>query len=256
MLLIRIHSSLNPWLKCTPHLVVCMIVSPSDPSKAGSTHSWNMQENQFFVQSVRSDVAGSHSRPMQLPSSCASYEPPSTRMLRVNQSVERYSFAAGYLTETEIYLFGTFSITTSFSSRLPPEVFAMSVLWPSLVFITIPLLHFPPTSAYEYDYVIIGGGVCGLRVANRLSELPGVTVAVIEAGAAVQNNPNVTNVDDFTLALGTSIDWQYESTSQTYAAGQKIAYHSGKALGGSSTINGMPHLFKAFVGLVVPDLLR
>jgi choline dehydrogenase-like flavoprotein len=105
--------------------------------------------------------------------------------------------------------------------------------------IALSLLCSSPTLAFEYDYVIIGGGTCGLTVANRLSELPNVTVAVVEAGASVLNNPNVTNVDDFTVALGTPIDWQYESTNQTYAAGQKIEYHSGKALGGSSTINGM-----------------
>ena len=107
---------------------------------------------------------------------------------------------------------------------------------PSVADCFAPLLLSSVVSAFEYDYIIIGGGVCGLTVANRLSELANVTVAVIEAGGSVLNNPNVTNVDDFTVALGTSIDWQYESTDQTYAAGQKIAYHSGKALGGCSTI--------------------
>ena len=106
--------------------------------------------------------------------------------------------------------------------------------------LTISFLCTPsPSRALAYDYIIIGGGTCGLTVANRLSELPNVTVAVIEAGASVLNNPNVTNVDDFTVALGTPIDWQYKSTNQTYAVGQQITYHSGKALGGSSTINGM-----------------
>ena len=109
--------------------------------------------------------------------------------------------------------------------------------FPSLL--PLLLLHSCRVAAFEYDYIIIGGGTCGLTVANRLSELSNVTVAVIEAGASVLNNPNATNVDDFTVALGTPIDWQYESTKQTYAAGQNIEYHSGKALGGCSTINGM-----------------
>lgn len=89
-----------------------------------------------------------------------------------------------------------------------------------------------------YDFIIIGGGTAGLTVANRLSELPHITVAVIEAGDQVFNNPNVTDVNGFTLAAGTQIDWQYTSTNQSHALGQTIAYHSGKALGGTSTING------------------
>jgi choline dehydrogenase-like flavoprotein len=89
-----------------------------------------------------------------------------------------------------------------------------------------------------YDFVIIGGGTAGLAIANRLTELPHITVAVIEAGASVQANPVVSTITDFTLSWDSSIDWQYESTNQTYAEGQPITYHSGKALGGSSTING------------------
>ena len=111
-------------------------------------------------------------------------------------------------------------------------------VWPNLVGLFTTLLQLSSVSAFKYDYIIVGGGVCGLTIANRLSKLPNVTVAVIEAGSYVLNNTLVTNVDDFTVAWGTSIDWQYESTNQTHAAGQKIAYHSGKALGGSSTING------------------
>jgi choline dehydrogenase-like flavoprotein len=106
-------------------------------------------------------------------------------------------------------------------------------------FLILSFVHHAATSSLEYDYIIIGGGTCGLTIANRLSEVPYTRVAVVEAGASVINNENVTNVDDFTVALGTPIDWQYESTNQIYAAGQKIEYHSGKALGGSSTINGM-----------------
>lgn len=92
--------------------------------------------------------------------------------------------------------------------------------------------------AVGYDFLIIGGGTSGLVIANRLSELPNVTIAVIEAGREVDNNPNVTNIDNFLQAIGTPIDWQYLSSPQIYAAGQRVPYASGKALGGSSTING------------------
>lgn len=91
----------------------------------------------------------------------------------------------------------------------------------------------------EFDFIIVGGGTAGLTLANRLTEFPHVTVAVIEAGGEVINNPNVTDPNSFTVALGTAIDWQYESVNQTHAGDQKIAYNSGKALGGTSTINGM-----------------
>lgn len=94
------------------------------------------------------------------------------------------------------------------------------------------------TTVLAYDFVIIGGGTSGLVIANRLSEIPNITVAVIEAGFSVLNNINVSRVDAFTLALNTPIDWQYETTSQTYAGGRTLEYNAGKALGGTSTING------------------
>jgi choline dehydrogenase len=75
-------------------------------------------------------------------------------------------------------------------------------------------------------------------VANRLSEDPSVTVAVIEPGTDQRNNPNVTDWENFTLAFGTSIDWNYTSITQPGADNREIALHQGKAWGGTSTING------------------
>ncbi|KAF4167606.1 hypothetical protein CNMCM6936_004663 [Aspergillus lentulus] len=93
----------------------------------------------------------------------------------------------------------------------------------------------------KYDYIIIGGGTSGLAVANRLSVDPSVNVLVLEAGGSVRNNANVTNVDGYGLAFGTDIDWQYQSVNQPYAGNLSQVLRAGKALGGTSTINGMAY---------------
>lgn len=62
-----------------------------------------------------------------------------------------------------------------------------------------------PAAPAKYDYIVVGGGTSGLVVANRLSELNNVTVAVIEAGASVFNNENVTNVNGYGLAFGMEV---------------------------------------------------
>ncbi|KAG0648550.1 Glucose oxyHydrase [Hyphodiscus hymeniophilus] len=95
--------------------------------------------------------------------------------------------------------------------------------------------------AASYDYVIIGGGTCGLVIANRLTELANITVAVIEAGGSVYNNVNVTNPSNYGAAFGTSIDYANSTTNQVYANGKSAVMRAGKALGGTSTINGMAY---------------
>lgn len=89
-----------------------------------------------------------------------------------------------------------------------------------------------------YDYVIVGGGTSGLVVANRLSEDPNVSVLVIEAGDSVLDNPDVTAAGGYGKAFGSPIDYQYETVNQTSAGGSKQVLRAGKALGGTSTING------------------
>lgn len=90
----------------------------------------------------------------------------------------------------------------------------------------------------SYDFVIVGGGTSGLVVANRLSEMSGFTVAVIEAGDSVLKNVNVSTVTGYGKAFGTEIDWAYQTEDQTYAGGSKQIMRAGKAIGGTSTING------------------
>ncbi|KAI1661826.1 putative GMC oxidoreductase [Daldinia decipiens] len=93
-----------------------------------------------------------------------------------------------------------------------------------------------------FDYVIAGAGTCGLVLANRLSEDPNIQVAIVEPGDDVRNNPNVTDVGAFLRALNTEIDWQYATTPQPGADNKSIPFHAGKAIGGTSTINGMTYI--------------
>ncbi|TQN70513.1 Glucose oxidase [Colletotrichum shisoi] len=91
------------------------------------------------------------------------------------------------------------------------------------------------------DYVIVGGGTSGLALANRLSENPAVSVLIIEAGGSVFDNVNVTNPNGYGLAFGTDIDFAFQTTNQTYGGGSVQTMRAAKALGGTSTINGMAY---------------
>lgn len=97
-----------------------------------------------------------------------------------------------------------------------------------------------------YDYIIAGAGIGGLVLANRLSANGTFSVAVVEPGEDVSNNPNVTLVASTLPAVGTQLDWQYPVAKQQYGpdsvGGGGVTWHSGRAIGGSSTINGMGYI--------------
>lgn len=112
----------------------------------------------------------------------------------------------------------------------------------ALLPLAVAVPHASHKSDSTYDYIVVGGGTSGLVVANRLSEQKNTTVLVIEAGGSVYNNPNVTDTLGYGKAFGTDIDWAYETTAQEYAGGSSQVLRAGKALGGTSTINGMAYL--------------
>lgn len=97
-----------------------------------------------------------------------------------------------------------------------------------------------------YDYIIAGAGIGGLVLANRLSANGRFSVAIVEPGEDVSSNPNVTLVASTLPAVGTQLDWQYPVAVQQFGpssvGGGGMTWHSGKAIGGSSTINGMGYI--------------
>ncbi|KAK2002338.1 GMC oxidoreductase [Colletotrichum falcatum] len=93
--------------------------------------------------------------------------------------------------------------------------------------------------AATYDFVFVGGGVAGLVVAARLSEIPELNVLVLEAGEDQTADPRV-NIP----ALGPSLvktpsDWQFRTVPQEGLGGREVVVPQGRLLGGSGALNGL-----------------
>ena len=89
-----------------------------------------------------------------------------------------------------------------------------------------------------FDYVIVGAGSAGSVLANRLSEDPGTTVCVLEAGPA-DWHPYIHLPAGFIKTFyDTRINWCYSQEPGEGTAGRRIFSPRGKTLGGSSSING------------------
>ncbi|KAH0345137.1 putative glucose oxidase, partial [Aureobasidium melanogenum] len=100
----------------------------------------------------------------------------------------------------------------------------------------------PVVNSFQYDYIIVGGGTAGCVLANRLSANPSISVALVEAGPTVFNDPRVYTPDPAGPAWGTELDWNYTTVPQIYANNSTLQYHAGRDVGGTSTINGMVYL--------------
>jgi choline dehydrogenase-like flavoprotein len=88
----------------------------------------------------------------------------------------------------------------------------------------------------EFDYVIVGGGTAGAVVAARLSEDPGTTVCVLEAGPSDVGDDNILRLDQWMALLESGYDWDYPVEPQ--ANGNSFMRHArAKVLGGCSSHN-------------------
>ncbi|SPO06800.1 related to alcohol oxidase [Cephalotrichum gorgonifer] len=103
--------------------------------------------------------------------------------------------------------------------------------------------------AHTPDYIIVGGGTSGLVVANRLSENPEVHILVLEAGKDLSADPRVNIPAFWTTLIDSDADWQFRSATQPHLNGRSIIMPQGKALGGSSAINGQAFVAPAQAGI-------
>ncbi|KAI1283280.1 putative GMC oxidoreductase [Xylaria sp. FL0933] len=89
----------------------------------------------------------------------------------------------------------------------------------------------------SWDYIFVGGGLCGSVVASRLSQKNRhLKILVVEAGPDANNDASIVWPSSTNL-VGGDYDWKYETTNQQNLDGRPVSYPAGKALGGGTVIN-------------------
>ncbi|KAF9691258.1 hypothetical protein EKO04_010924 [Ascochyta lentis] len=92
----------------------------------------------------------------------------------------------------------------------------------------------------EYDYIIVGGGLTGLVVANRLSEDKTKSILVIESGEFIDNDQTMIPYKSNDFTGSASLLWEgINSKPELGLGGASFPVTVAKVLGGGSVVNGM-----------------
>src|SRR5437899_4972230 len=92
-----------------------------------------------------------------------------------------------------------------------------------------------------HDYIIIGAGSAGCVLASRLTEDPGTSVLLLEAGGP-DTPKEIQMPAAFSKLFKSSCDWAYFTEPEAALANRSLYWPRGKVLGGSSSLNAMIYI--------------
>ncbi len=93
-----------------------------------------------------------------------------------------------------------------------------------------------------FDFIVVGAGSAGCVLANRLSADAGRRVLLLEAGGEAKNFWLRLPVGYFKTIYDPRFTWQFALEPQAETGHRAIVWPRGKALGGSSIVNGLLYI--------------